>query len=174
MKKQILILIAAVLLSTAASAQKYAFVDTDYILSNIPAFNQAQTDLDALSEEYEKEISQQFAQLDEMYKAYQAEKILLTENMRTKREQEIITKERTAKELQNKRFGVEGDLFKKRQELIQPIQDQVFDAVKQIAQDGSYAFVFDKANQSAIMFADERYNKSDNVLKILGITPGAK
>jgi len=174
MRKQILILVAAVLLSTVVSAQKYAFVDTDYILSNIPAFNQAQSELDELSDEYEKEISQQFAQLDEMYKAYQAEKILLTEDMRAKREEEIIAKERAAKELQNKRFGVEGDLFKKRQELIQPVQDQVFDAVKQIAQDGSYAFVFDKANQSAIMFADERYNKSDNVLKILGITPGTK
>jgi outer membrane protein len=174
MKKQILILVAAVLLSTVVSAQKYAFVDTDYILSNIPAFNQAQTELDELSKEYEKEINQQFAQLDELYKAYQAEKILLTEDMRAKREEEIIEKERAAKALQNKRFGVDGDLFKKRQELIQPIQDQVFDAVKEIAEDGSYAFVFDKANQSAIMFADERYNKSDNVLKTLGITPGTK
>lgn len=174
MKKQLVILVAAVLLSTVASAQKYAFVDTDYILSNIPAFNQAQTELDQLSKEYEKEINQAFAQLDELYKSYQAEKILLTEEMRTKREDEIIEKERAAKALQNKRFGVEGDLFKKRQELIQPIQDQVFDAVKQLAQDGSYAFIFDKANQSAIMFADERYNKSDNVLKTLGITPGTK
>lgn len=174
MRKHVLVILIIIFCSTLTFAQKYAFVDTDYILSNIPAFNQSQTELDELSKEYEKEINLQFAQLDELYKSYQAEKILLTEDMRTKREEEIINKERTAKELQNQRFGVSGDLFKKRQELIQPIQDQVFDAVKQIAQDGSYAFVFDKANQSAIMFADERYNKSDNVLKILGISPGTK
>lgn len=170
-----MLLLAIVCITTStALAQKYAFVDTDYILSNIPAFSQAQTQLDELSTQYEKEISQKFAEVDELYKSYQAEKILFTEEMRTKREDEIVNKERAAKELQNKRFGVEGDLFKKRQELIQPIQDEVFEAVKQIAQDGSFAFVFDKANQSAIMFADERYNKSDNVLKILGVTPGKK
>jgi outer membrane protein len=174
MKKLILSLLLVGLVSSVTFAQKYAFVDTDYILSNLPAFSKAQADLDDISAEYEKEINQKFAEVEELYKSYQAEKILFTEEMRTKRENEIVEKERKAKELQNTRFGVDGDLFKKRQELIQPIQDQVFTAVKQIAEDGNFAFVFDKANQSAIMFADERYNKSDNVLKILGITPGAK
>ena len=119
-------MLAVISTTLSASAQKYAFVDTDYILSNIPAFKEAQEELDQLSETYEKEVSQEFAKAEELYKAYQAEKILLTEEMRAKREEEIIAQERKAKKLQNDHFGVDGNLFKKRQELIEPIQDQVF------------------------------------------------
>ncbi len=150
-------------------AQKYAFVDTEYILSNIPTYESAQDQLDQLSLQWQKEIEEIYAEIDKMYREFQAEKVLLTEEMKIKREEAIINKEKDAKNLQKKYFGKEGLLFKKRQELIKPIQDDIFNAVKTIAEEGSYALIFDSAASGlSILFTDPRYDRSDAVLAKLG------
>jgi len=121
--KKILITMSALLLSMGVGvAQKYAFVDTEYILSNIPTYQAAQDQLDQFSKEWEQEISAMYAEVEKLYRDYQSEEVLLTQEMKRKREDEIITREKEVKELQNKYFGREGDLFKRRQELIKPIQ----------------------------------------------------
>lgn len=155
---------------TASISQKFAYVDSDYILKKIPAYEAAQAQLDELAVEYQKEIEAVYAEIDKMYKDFQAEKVLLTEEMKAKREDEIINKEKQAKEIQKKRFGPkDGDLYKKRQELVKPVQDEVFGAIKQLAEEGGYAIIFDTSSGSAnILFTDPKYDKSDEVLKKLG------
>jgi outer membrane protein len=151
-----------------AQQQKIGYVDTDYILNNIPAYKAAQAQLDKISADWQKEIENIYAQVDKMYRDYQAEKVLLTEEMRTKRENEIIAKEKEAKELQKKYFGKDGELFKKRNELVKPIQDDVFNAIKEIASQGNYVLIFDVAGNSNILYSDPKLDKSDEVLKKLG------
>lgn len=152
------------------SGQRYAYVDTDYILKNLQSYQDAQKELDRLSTQWQKEIEQRYEAIDRLYKSYQAEKVLLTEDMRKEREDEIIRLEEEAKNLQRQRFGVEGDLFMRRQELIQPIQEEVFQAIKQVADGGGFSVIFDKAGQSNILYADPRYDKSDRVLSRLGVS----
>ena len=118
------------LTSAVAMAQKYAFVDSEYIRKNIPAFTSAQEQLDKLSKQWEKEVSDGYAVVEQMYKSYQNESVLLSQDMKTKREEAIIAKEKEMKDLQNKYFGVDGDLFKKREELVKPIQDEILKAIK--------------------------------------------
>jgi outer membrane protein len=131
--RKISVLVLMLILSTIAGfSQKFAFVDSEYIRKNIPAFNSAQEQLDKLSTQWEKEIADGYAEVETMYKAYQNETILLTQEMKVKREEAIIAKEKEMKDLQNKYFGVEGDLFKKREELVKPIQDEILKAIKEI------------------------------------------
>lgn len=170
MKKLIFTLFIASFCMLSASAQRYAYVDTEYILKNLASYSDAQKELDRLSKQWQTEIEQRYESIDRLYKAYQAEKVLLTEEMRKEREDEIVRKEQEAKELQRTRFGVDGDLFKKREELIQPIQDDIYNAIKEVAQGGGFSVIFDKANQSNILYADPRYDKSDRVLSRLGIS----
>ncbi len=161
----------AVLISAISfgSAQKYAFVDTEYILSNIPTYESAQDQLDQLSITWQKEIEAIYSEIDKMYKDFQAEKVLLTEEMKIKRENDIINREKDAKDLQKKYFGKNGDLYKKRQELIKPIQDDIFNAVKEIAEEGNYALIFDTAAGGlSMLYTDPKYDKSDDVLEKLG------
>ena len=140
--KKIGILLGLFILSSAiATAQKYAFVDSEYIRKNIPAFTTAQEQLDKLSKQWEKEVADGYAVVEQMYKSYQNESVLLSQDMKTKREEAIIAKEKEMKDLQNKYFGVDGDLFKKREELVKPIQDEIIKAIKEIAVDGSYAAI---------------------------------
>jgi len=169
MKKLAFVIVISVL-SSSAIAQRYAYVDTEYILSNLQAYEDAQKELNRISDQWQKEIEQRYESIDRLYKAYQAEKVLLTEEMRAEREEEIVRKEQEAKELQRQRFGVEGDLFKRRQELIQPIQDDVYNAIQEVAQGGGFSVIFDKGNQSNILYADPRYDKSDRVLSRLGVS----
>lgn len=159
--------------ATNAMAQKYAFVDTKYILDNIPEYKSAQTQLDNLSVQWQKEIEAKYSEIDKLYKAFQAEQILLTEDMKKKRQDEIITKEKEAKEMQKQRFGVEGDLFKKRQELVKPIQDKIYTAVKTVAEQGTYAVIFDKASDLSMLYTNPKYDKSDEVLGSMGYKAGA-
>jgi len=169
MKKLFFIFLLIPALVGNSFAQRFAYVDTDYILSNIPAYESAQEQLDQISVEWQKEIEAIFAEIDKMYKEFQAEKALLTDEMRIKREDDIIRKEREAKELQRKRFGQDGDLFKKRQELVKPLQDDVFNAVKDIATEGNFAMIFDIAGGGlVVLFSDPKYDKSDEVLQKLG------
>ena len=156
-------------------AQKLAFVDTDYILKNIPEYTQAQKNLDDIAASWQKDIDTKYAEIDKLYKAYQAEQVLLTEDMKAQRRKEIEDKEKSAKELQKQKFGYQGELFLKRQELIQPIQDKVYDAVQKIATTKLYDFVLDKSSGSVVLYANSKNNISDQVLQSLGYTPkGAK
>jgi outer membrane protein len=168
MKKIGVLTVIMILTSAMAVAQKYAFVDSDYIRKNIPAFTTAQEQLDKLSEQWEKEVADGYAVVEQMYKSYQNEAVLLSQDMKTKREEAIIAKEQEMKELQNKYFGMEGELFKKREELVKPVQDEILKAIKDIAVEGSYAVIFDTASGGNILFANPKYDISDQVLEKLG------
>lgn len=168
MKKINLIIGILILSSAMALAQKYAFVDTEYIRKNIPAFTTAQEQLDNLSKQWEKEVTDGYAVVEQMYKSYQNEAPLLSQDMKIKREEAIINKEKEMKELQNKYFGMEGQLFKKREELVKPLQDEILKAIKDIAVEGSYAVIFDSAAGGNILFANPKFDISDQVLENLG------
>lgn len=168
MKKTGLIIVFTVLASAMSFAQKYAFVDSEYIRKNIPAFETAQGQLDALSKQWEKEISDGYAVVEQMYKSYQSEAVLLSQDMKAKREEAIINKEKEMKTLQNKYFGMEGDLFKKREELVKPVQDEILKAIKEIAVEGNYAVIFDTAAGGNILFANPKFDLSDQILEKLG------
>lgn len=168
MKKLSLLFITLFFISATSFAQKYGFVDTEYILNNIPSYSAAQEKLDQLSEGWEKEISDAYAEVEQMYKDYQNEVVLLSREAKVKREEEIIASERAAKELQNMYFGVEGELFKKREELIQPIQDEIYNAVKELAIEGSYAVIFDTSSGMNMLYSNPKYDVSDEVLEKLG------
>lgn len=169
MKKILLTLSVILLGSTMGFSQKFAFVDTEYILGRVPAYQAAQKQLDKFSADWQKEVEEEMAVVEKMYKEYQAERVLLTEDMRTKREDAIIAKEKAAKDLQKKYFAPEGDLYKKRQELVKPIQDQIFNAVKEVATEGNYDVIFDTASGPNMLYTNPRYDKSDLVLEKMGI-----
>lgn len=149
-------------------AQKYAFVDTEYILNNIPTYKSAQAQLDKLSTDWEKEISEMYSEVERLYKAYQNDAVLLTQEMKKQREDEIVNKEKVAKDLQSKYFGPDGELFKKRQELIKPIQDEIYNAVKELAVEGNYAVIFDSSGSLSMLYTNPRYDLSDDILEKLG------
>jgi len=152
-------------------AQRYAFIDTDFILEQIPAYQEAQAEIDAQAEKWQKQIQARYDEIEKMYTAYKAEQVLLTPDMKKVKEQEIIQKEKDAKDFQKQKFGVEGDLFKLRQELIKPIQESVFEAVQKMAEQKSYAVIFDKAaTSSAIIYANPKYDQSEEILQRLGFT----
>jgi outer membrane protein len=173
MKFQLALIISA-LFALPTFAQKYAYVNTEYILENIPEYKAAMQQLDNISLQWQKEIEDRYAIIDKLYKTYQAEQVLLTEEMKKRRQDEITTKEKDVKELQKQRFGFEGDLFKKKQELIKPIQDKIYNAVKKLAQDGSYAVIFDKSSDLTMLYTNPKYDKSDDILLALGYKPGKK
>jgi outer membrane protein len=169
MKKIIfsLLLLAATFVS--AEAQKYCIIDSKYILEKILDYKDAQTKLDQYSKGWQTEIDTRMQEVDRMYKSYQAERAMLSDDMRLKREEEITTKEKAAKDLQKKYFGYEGELFRKRQELVKPIQDRVYNAVQKMAANRSFDIVMDKAGGVTLFYADPKLDRSDDVLKILGV-----
>jgi len=171
---QVCFFIAVISVSTKTMAQKYAYVNTQYILENMTEYKTAQQQLDNLSIQWQKEIEDKYAIIDKLYKSYQAEQILLTDEMKKKRQDEITSKEKDVKDLQKQRFGYEGDLFKKKQELVKPIQDKVYNAVKKMATDQGYAVIFDKSGDLIMLFANPKYDKSDDILLALGYKPGKK
>ncbi len=165
-------LMALLLIGVGAQAQRIAFVDTKYILEQMPDYAAAQQELDRNSKKWQDEIDERWSQIKRLREAFNAEAILLTEEMKKSRQAEIDKKEQEARDLQQKRFGVGGDLFKKRQELIQPIQDRIFDAVKEVA-GTTYVAIFDIGGAgNNVLYASEKYDKSDSVLRKLGIRPG--
>jgi len=172
MKKLILLIVLAfsVSLTTFAQQTKYGYIDSEYILGNIPEYKEAQKELDRLAANWQKEIEKKFASIDSMYKKYQVESITLPDNLKQKREETIIKAEQDAKDLQKKRFGKDGDLFKKREELVKPIQDRVFNAIEALAKDRGYAFVFDVAGSMTIVYADPKFDLNDMVMQRLGIS----
>jgi outer membrane protein len=174
MKKLILMLIISFSLISAVNAQRYCVIDSKYILENLPEYKQAQAKLDEISAQWQKEIDAKLQDVDRMYKAYQSEQVMLSEDMKKKREDEIIKKEKEAKELQKKKFGFEGELFKKRQELVKPVQDKVYNAVQKMAASKAYDVIFDKSADLSIFYADSKIDKSDEILKELGILSPSK
>jgi len=168
MKKYILFSLLAFTTATYGIAQKYAFVDTEYILNNIPSYKAAQDQLDQFSATWEKEVKARFDEVGKLYKSFQNDAVLLTQEMKKKREDEIVSKEKAAKDLQNKYFGPEGSLFQKRQELVKPIQDEIYNAVKDLAVSGNYAVIFDTAGSVSMLYTNPRYDLSDDVLEKLG------
>lgn len=169
MKKLLLAAGAVMLMAVAAHAQRYAIVDSKYILEKLQEYKDAQKKLDQVSEDWQKEIDTKQATLDRMYKEYEAEQVMLTDELKKKREDQLFNLEKEVRDLQRKRFGFEGDLFKKRQELIKPIQDKVYNAIQKIAVQRSYDFILDKSEGITVIFADPKLDKSEDVLKELGV-----
>jgi outer membrane protein len=172
MKKSALFILFVLFAVSGTFAQRFAYVNTDYILANIPAFEEAQDEIDKLSEEWGQEIAQRQKEIEDLYRKFQNEQYLLTEEVKQDRIQQIENKERELKEFQKSKFGYEGELFQKREELIKPIQDDVYAAIEELAKNRGYDFIFDKANSTTVLFADPKNDRSDEILRELGITPG--
>lgn len=151
-----------------AQNQKFAYVDTDYIMANIPEYNDAQETLNQLSAKYEKEITDLYAKVEQMYKNYQAESILLSEDQKHSREEAIIAKEQEAKAKQMEYFGPEGTLYSKRNELVEPIQEKVFNAISEMSKTRGYTFVFDIASGTTVLYANDKVDISDDILDEIG------
>jgi outer membrane protein len=169
MKKIVMLVSAFLLLSFVTIAQRYAVIDSKYILEKMPEYKESQTKLDQFSAQWQQEIEKKQADLDKMYKDYDAEQVMLSDDLKKKREDELFNREKEVRDLQKKRFGFEGDLFKKRQELIKPIQDRVYVAIQKLAVEKSYDFILDKSEGITVIFADPKLDKSDDVLKFLGV-----
>ena len=174
MKTRIILLLVALLaFASSAWSQKYACVNTDYVLRSIPDYNSAVKRLDKYVEDWQKELQDKMSELDEMRSAFEQESYLLPENLKKRRQEEIKEKEQEIVALQQQRFGAGGDLDKKRAELLRPVQDRVYTTIERVANEKNYAFVFDKAGNNAILFANKKYDISDEVLELLGYKPGA-
>lgn len=168
MKKIALILAMAVVGVVAASAQKFALVDMEYILKNVPSYEMANEQLNQLSQRWQKEVEVKVKEAENMYQSYLADKVFLTEDQVKKREQEIVAKEKEATELRYKYFGPEGELYQKRQSLLKPIQDDIYNAVKKLAQERGLQAIFDRASSSDIIFASPAIDVSNDVLAKMG------
>lgn len=166
--KKTAVILSLIFLSVFSYAQKFACVDTEYILNNMPEYKQAQKELEEVSLQWQKDVENKLAEVDRMYRSYQAEALLLPEDLKRKRENEIVAAEREAKALQKQRFGSEGDLAKKRSELIKPIQDKIYNAIEKIAKEKNYSVMLDKASGATILFIDSKTDVSDLVLAELG------
>ncbi len=168
MKKIFITLLVLVAGVTGMKAQKYALVDMEYILRNVPAYEMANEQLNQVSQRWEKEVTQITKEAETMYKNYQSDMVFLTEEQKKKREEEIVSKEKEATDLRYKYFGPEGELYKKRQSLMKPIQEDVYNAVKAVAEEKGYMTIFDRASSQSIVFASPRIDVSNDVLAKLG------
>ncbi len=168
MKRQILIILALLAGVFSVQAQKFAFVDTDYILSKIPEYNDAQAQIDDLSAQWQNEMEAIYAEVNTLYQEYQAKKAIYPEEVRAKKEAEILAKEKEIKNFQKNKFGTDGELYKKRTELVKPIQEKVFTAIQDIAEKENYAVVLNKAESVSIIYSNSKYDISDDVLDKLG------
>jgi outer membrane protein len=169
MKKILFIALSCLLVNAATYAQRYAVIDTKYILNKMPEYTDADKKLQVISEQWQKEIDDRQAELDKMYKDYDAEQFMLSDDLKKKREDELFNKEKELRDLQKKRFGYQGDLFKEREKLVKPLQDKVYNAVQKIAVARGYDFILDKSEGITVIFADPKLDKSDDILRELGI-----
>lgn len=168
MKKIVLIMAFAAIAVLTGHAQKFALVDMEYILKNIPSYEMANEQLNQLSQRWQKEVEQKGKEAENMYQTYLADKVFLTEDQAKKREEEIVLKEKEATELRYKYFGPEGELYQKRQTLLKPIQDDIYNAVKKLAQQRGLQAIFDRASSSDIIFASPAIDVSNDVLALMG------
>lgn len=166
--KKILFITIITLTSLNTFSQKFAYVDSDYILKKIPEFIQAEEKINKLSSNWQSEIENAYIEIEKLYRNYQNEQVLLTNEMKTKREEEIIEKEKEVQSLQKKYFGIEGELYKKRQELIKPIQDRIFDAIQQLAINNKYSIIFDSSSDLIMLYTNPDLDKSDKVIELMG------
>ena len=167
-----LALVAAIFCASAVHAQKFAYIDSEYVLLHMPEYAAAQTELNSYAMEWQADIEAKLEAADRLEVAYRAERVLLTAEMRVKREDEIAKKRAEAKEMQKQKFGVDGELFQKRQELIEPIQQQIFESLKDIASGSGYMVIFDKSHQSNMLYTNPKYDISERLIKKLGYVPG--
>ena len=161
-----------VVTTTSMQAQKFAYIDSEYVLLHMPEYASAQTELNNFAIQWQSDIESKLEAADRLEVAYRAERVLLTAEMRVKREDEISKKRAEAKEMQKQKFGVDGELFQKRQELIEPIQQQIFESLKDIASGSGYMVIFDKSNQSNMLYTNPKYDISERLIKKLGYVPG--
>ena len=152
-----------------SNAQKFAYVDSEYVLSQIPKYKSAQLQLNELSAQWQQEVEVKFLEIEKLRKALQVEKVLLTRDMQISREKEIAKKEDEAKKFQQDKFGAEGELFQKKSELIRPIQDKVYDAINKVAKNNGLDFIFDKSGELLMLVSNSKYDRSDEVLEELGV-----
>lgn len=168
MKRIFIALFVVMAASMAASAQKFALVDMEYILRNVPAYEMANEQLNQQSLRWEKEVNELTKEAETMYKNYQSDMVFLTDDQKKKREESIVAKEKEATDLRYKYFGPEGELYKKRQSLMKPIQEDVYNAVKAVSEEKGYQVIFDRASSQSIVFASPRIDVSNEVLSKLG------
>jgi outer membrane protein len=168
--KKLITALAIVLISVSTYAQKFAFVDMDYILNKMPTYTEAQKQLDKVADGWQKDVETKMKGVDDMYKQFQAEQVLMTEPMKQQKMKEIETKEKEVKDFQKAKFGPNGELFKKRQELIKPIQDKIYNEIQKYAVAKGYDFIFDRSSGPTMLYAGDRFNRSDDILSALGIT----
>ena len=169
MKKILFLFACSMLIASVGFTQRYAVIDSKFILDKMPEYKEAQTKLDQFSELWQQEIDQKQIALSKMQRDFEAEQVILPENLQKKREDEIFNKEKELRDLQKKRYGFEGDLFKKRQELIKPIQDKIYNAVQNLAIEKQYDFILDKSEGITVIFVDPKMEKSEEILKALGV-----
>lgn len=162
-KKSILTLALAIMSMALTYAQRIAYVDVTDILESLPDYQKAQEQLDKIATQWRQEIAVEQDKIKGMYSKFQAEQVLLSEEMKKQREEEILNKEKEVRELQRQKFGPEGALFKKREELVRPIQERVFGAIQKYAEDRGYEFIFDKGSASGMLYADKRYDKTEDL-----------
>jgi outer membrane protein len=168
--KKIMIMLAVLGISLTSFAQKFAYVDMDYILGKLPQYAEAQKQLDKVADAWQKDIEGRMKTVDDMYKQFQAEQVLMTEPMKQQKIKEIEAKEKDVKDYQKAKFGPNGELFKKRQELIKPIQDKIYDEVNKYALAKGYDIIFDRSSGPTMLYANDRLNKSDDILSALGVS----
>jgi len=168
MKKVVLSIICLTIVSLSINAQKFALIDMEYILKNIPAYEMANEQLNTISKKWQSEVEAVQQEAQNLYKNYQAELVFLTAEMKTKKENEIVAKEQEAQELKRKYFGSEGELYKKRESLVKPIQDEIYNVVKEISEERGYQVIIDRASAMSIIFASPKIDISNEVLTKLG------
>ena len=168
-KISILLLLAIIISASSVQAQRYAVIDTKYILNKMPEYQDADKKLQLASEQWQKEIDNMQADLDKMYKDYDAEQFMLTDDLKKKREDELFNKEKEVRDLQKRRFGYQGDLFKEREKLVKPLQDKLYNAVQRIAVARGYDFILDKSEGITVRFADPQLDRSGDVRMELGL-----
>lgn len=169
MKNILFTFLVAFVAMTSSNAQRVALVDVSSILEDMAQYNEAQTKIDELSAKWRQDIAQEYDKIKSMYNKYQAEQVLLSEEVKIEREEEIMKKEQEVRELQKRRFGPEGDLFRRRQELISPIQDEVFAAIEDYAKVKGYDIIFDKAGAAGLLYANDEYDKTKELRRELGL-----
>ncbi len=169
MRKLLMITLILGMISVSTFAQRVAIVDVNDILENMSDYINAQKEIDKIAAEWQQEVAQEYDKIKSMYNKYQAEQILLSDDARRQREDEIVEKEKQVRELQKMKFGPEGELFRKRQELVSPIQDQVFSAIEEYATEKGYDLVLDRSSTAGILYTSGEYNKTDEIKRELGI-----
>jgi outer membrane protein len=173
MKKILMVLGFTLITATAAFAQRFAYVDSDYILKHMPEYASAQRQLEALSSQWQKEVDLRYQEIDRLYKAYQADEVLMTPDMKKRRQAEIDDKEKSAKDFQRQKFGPDGELTQKSNAAIKPIQEKMTKAIQAIAESDDIDMIFDKNSEVMMLYANPRYDKSAEVITKLGLKPGA-